>query len=73
MVWGRARNLIGVHWFNEREESLCNCAANGNHLKLRYPRPDWDPAFPGTCPVCKVLRKDEEQVESVLVRLRAQT
>lgn len=61
--WGRARNLIGVHYFDERRESLCHGAANGNRLKLRYPRPEWDPEWPDTCPICKVLRQDEEQIE----------
>ncbi len=58
MVWGRARNLNGVHWFDENGKSLCE-DRNGRHLKLKYPRPDWPPEHPATCERCKIHYEDE--------------
>lgn len=67
MTWGRARNLVGVHWFDTSGNSLCN-SANGNHLRLRYPRPNWDPEHEETCSRCLAELKDR----AVLVQLRSQ-
>ena len=72
MTWGRARNLIGVHWFDAAGSSLCRGAANGNHLRLRWPIPVWDPDHEDTCEVCRVLRHDEEIVDELIARLRAE-
>ncbi len=62
MVWGRARNLNGVHWFDANGDSLCT-ESHGRHMKLKYPRPDWPIDHPATCERCKILRSDEILIE----------
>lgn len=61
-MWGRSRNLYGVHYYDQDGMSLCK-DRNGRHTRLAYPRPGWDPRHIDTCEKCIIARKDQITVE----------
>ncbi|HNX18572.1 MAG TPA: hypothetical protein PKM50_09650 [Methanoregula sp.] len=55
-----------VHYFRNRRRL---CPGKGHaHGWLFMPRPAWDPASPGTCPVCLDILRLEKIEEAAKVR-----